>query len=148
MVSEPLRRAHRGLCEMSSTLLMRFIRLGALETMRQEAAELEADAVNVDFPCFGDIDDNRPADHLRRRAIFGRNGIVRGDRFERSGVICRLLRDGDLTAFVSGCLEVAPLRTGQDPYRWRECQRRATWQYVPLAIRHQRLHGVHRPTGG
>ena len=55
--------AARACLDLRETNCALIMRPGALEIMRHKAAELEADAVNVNYSC---SDDNRPADHLCR----------------------------------------------------------------------------------
>ena len=116
---DAVREARAGLETHSCALLRRFIRGDALELMRREALELERGAVYVEAaynPYFAEVPLDLPGDHPLRRVATRSNGMVRGDRFDRSGAIWALFKNHDLLAFVADCLDKKKLYTYRDPF--------------------------------
>ena len=114
-----VREARAGLEQQSCALLRNFIRGDALELMRREALELERGAVYVETaynPYLAEIPLDLPRDHPLRRVATRSNGMVRADKFDRSGAIWALFKNVDLLAFVSDCLDIRKLYTYRDPF--------------------------------
>lgn len=114
-----LASARKGLEERNCAQLDGFIRPHILADMQAEAAALEDRATYTEKwlnPYFSTPPEDVPDDHPLKRFSLRRHGMVRGDRFSRTGAIWAAFQNSDLCQFVAECLGYTELFTYRDPF--------------------------------